>query len=155
MPSSRLLRMMEGEQDERRLRTDGPGNPLLPDGGRHDVFSCRIGDSDVRLLRNGYDDHRTAAFARGDGQCTLAHHFEPLADIFQRGMRLVVFDRVIAVAVVLPYYLVCRCCLSGGDGDMNRVAARFHAVLDGVLNDRLQRQRRHAEQGVRRVEIDK
>ena len=40
------------------------------------------------------------------------------------------------------------------DGDMKGCGIRIHAVLDGIFDDGLQRQRRHAEVDMRRVVVD-
>ena len=43
---------------------------------------------------------------------------------------------------------------AGGDSDAQRRGIRIHAVLDGVLRDGLQGQRRQTEIDVRRIVVD-
>ena len=110
-------------------------------------------------LRYGqrYPDRR-AAFARGNGQLALAHHFKPVFDVVQSDMRVL---RVGVAGGIEAHSVVLRDDLDGlvrlpcFNGNMYRIAAFTHSVLDGVLNDRPESQRRNAERPVRRIEVDK
>ena len=70
-----------------------------------------------------YPDRRTAALARRDLQFALAHHFEPLSDIIQSDMRLVVIDRTESETVVLYNDLDRRFRQLCDDGNMEQIAA--------------------------------
>ena len=70
-----------------------------------------------------YLDRCTAALARCDLQFALAHHFEPLPDIIQSNMRLIVVYRSESETVVL-YDDLDRCFRQPcDDGNMQRIAA--------------------------------
>ena len=94
---------------------------------------------------NFYNNNRSAAFTLGYRQLALAHHFEPLADIVQRDMRLVVVCGVKVGTVVFDDDFAAAVRLSGLDIDMERVSLQLHAVLDRVFHKGLQRRRRHAK----------
>ena len=70
-----------------------------------------------------YPDRRTAALAQRDLQFALAHHFEPLPDIIQSNMRLVVIDQSESETVVLYDDLDRSIRPLCDNGNMQRIAA--------------------------------
>ena len=101
---------------------------------------------------------QAAAVTRQDRQLAFAHHFKPLFDIIQSDMRVVIVGIACGIesdAVVLHDYLNRLACLFCYNGNMYRIVAFAHAVLDGVFHYRLQRKRRYAERSVRRIEVYK
>ena len=110
----------------------------------------------LRFLGGNRDRYNSsAAVARGDRQLAAAHHFEPLTDIVQGDMRLVIVSGVKVRPVVLDGDLAAAVRQARFDTDMQRIAVRVQAVLDGVFHKGLQRQRRHAKPRVRRIEFRK
>ena len=66
-------------------------------------------------------------------------------------MRLIIVGGGEVRAVIFDGDLAAVVCLTCSDADMQRFFDPAYAVLDGVFDQRLQRQRRYAEERVRRV----
>ena len=94
----------------------------------------------------------------GDRQFAFAHHFKPFFDVIQSDMWVVIVGiagGIEAYSVVFHDDLDKLVSLSCRNGNMYRIVAFAHTVLDGVFYDRLKRQRRYAENPERRIKIDK
>ena len=70
-------------------------------------------------------------------------------------MRLIVIHRLKARAVVLYNDLAAGICLTGDDRDVDLIAACDQTMLNGILYDRLQSQRRQTEVAVFCIKVDK
>ena len=105
-------------------------------------------------VRDGHRHHGPAAFVGRNTQGSAAHDLEPLLNVFQGNARLAVIGGVKTAAVVRNDDLTAGIRFSRTDGNVKRAGIRISAVLDGVLHDGLQGQRRHAEPCMRRVVRD-
>lgn len=78
----------------------------------------------------------------------------PMLYVLQCDVGLVVIDGFKIGTIVLHDDFVARICPARVDEDVERFGILVHAVLDGIFDDGLKRQRRHAKIDMRRVIVD-
>ena len=96
------------------------------------------------LSGDGYLYYGSAPFAGVYGKFS-ALQLQPLLYVRQRDMRLLIVGRRKAGAVVFYDDLAAGICLPGPYGDVQGGVLGIHAVLDGILHNGLESQRRQAE----------
>ena len=99
-------------------------------------------------IRDRQRHYGPAALVWRDGQASAAHDFEPLTNVVQREMPFAVVGGVEAPVVVGYDDLAAGSRFSRLDGNAKRSGIGISAVLDGILHDGLQGQRRDTERGI-------
>ena len=102
-------------------------------------------------VRDRNRHHGSAAFTGFYSHVPSAHHFQPLPDVAKRNTRIFCFIGVKTPAVVHNDDLAAGIRFPRLDKYVKGLGIGIPAVLDGVFHDRLQGQRRDAEEGVQRT----